>query len=105
VRKSGTDWTKWVLVGGAAVLAFFVFKRKEARAIAAVATVPLPKTVPREPDPVSVVGQGRFIRAGTGGKMQCFDTSTSGYVQGFFCDQQDAADIDDPFFFPPELEG
>jgi hypothetical protein len=97
-KKKSDDYTKWLIVGSAAVLAFFVFRKKEAQAAV---RSPLPEAAP-----TSVVRSGRFIRAGKSGQgLKCFDTIQGNFVQDFFCEQQDAADGGDEFFFPDELQG
>ena len=99
-KKKSDDYTKWLIVGSAALLAFFVFRKKEAQAAV---RSPLPEA---EAAPTSVVVTGRFIRAGVSGQsLRCFDTIQSNFVQDFFCEQQDAAPDGDNFFFPDELQG
>jgi hypothetical protein len=96
-KKKSDDYTKWLIVGSAAVLAFFVFRRKEAQA--STVTVPLPASQLKPP--VSVVTSGRFIRVGSSGQdLRCFDTTQGNFVKSFFCDQQDDAAQGDEFFFP-----
>jgi hypothetical protein len=99
-KEKSDDYTKWLIVGSAAVLAFFVFREREAEA--AVLRLPLPGVDPVVPkEPVSVVTPGRFIRAGGAGtELKCFDTTQSAFVQDFFCEQSDEAEIGDEFFFP-----
>ena len=99
-KNKSADYTKWLIVGTAAVLAFFVFREKEAEA--AVLRLPLPGVDPVAPkEPVSEVGIGRFIRAGGSGEtLKCFDTEQGSFVQDFFCEQQADADPGDEFFFP-----
>ena len=99
-KTKSDDYTKWLIVGSAAVLAFFVFREREAEA--AVLRLPLPGADPVAPkEPVSVVTSGRFIRAGgTGTTLKCFDTTQGAFVQDFFCEQSDESDIGDEFFFP-----
>lgn len=95
-KKKDDDWTKWALVGSAVVLAFFVFRSKEAKAA----------TIKKPVEPTSVVVPGRFVRAGISGQqLKCFDQIQGKFVQSFFCEQQDDASIDDGFFFPDELKG
>jgi hypothetical protein len=95
-QKKSDDYTKWLIVGSAAILAFFVFRQKKAQAAA---DLPLPGVTANEP--VSTVGVGRFIRAGVSGKpLRCFDTKQGEFVQDFFCEQQDASAPGDEFFFP-----
>ncbi len=102
-KKKSDDYTKWLIVGSAAVLAFFVFSQKEAEA--AVLRLPLPGVDPDAPvipeAPVVTVASGRFIRAGGAGKeLKCFDREQGAFVQDFFCDQQAASEPGDEFFFP-----
>ncbi len=98
-KTKSDDYTKWLIVGSAAVLAFFVFREKEAEA--AVLRLPLPGAEPAPSEPVSVVTSGRFIRAGgTGTVLKCFDTAQGSFVQDFFCEQQAASEPGDEFFFP-----
>jgi hypothetical protein len=98
-KNKSDDYTKWLIVGSAAVLAFFVFRKKEAQASV---LKPPPGTPVVAKTPVSVVRSGRFIRAGVTDALRCFDTTQGNFVQDFFCDQQDEAPEGDPFFFPLE---
>jgi hypothetical protein len=93
-KSKSDDYTKWLIVGSAAVLAFFVFRPKKARATVLV------RRPTEQVAPISSVGIGRFVRAGTGGELKCFDTSQGDFVQDFFCEQQDESAPGDKFFFP-----